>query len=474
MRKLSLLFLVFFASCTLYPKYVREVEFALPSSWRIDACEMNQLGNREWWKNLGDPILDGYIQEALCYNQDLQVAIATVDAFAAQLGVAESQLYPQLNAAGSAQREKTSETATGFLPGESAYSNLYEIALNGSYTVDIWGQIRSAVDAAKAQLFASIEVRRTVVLTLITSVASTYILMRQFDEQLAVAEETKKLRDISYRLAVIRFELGLTSLLPVEQAKSEVEDAQTNVDQLKIQVATAENLLCFLIGKPPVKPERGKLLVAIRMPPCVPSYLPSELLNQRPDILAAEQQLIAANAQIGVARAAFFPSVSLTGQYGSQGTAISNLFTKPSSLWDYGASLVQEIFTGGQLTNQLRLSEAQAREALHQYQSTILNAFKEVNDSLISHQISLDLVEDQKVKLDTLKQYLRLSWLRYQNGQTDYLTYLDAERQVFRAALDYVEAQSKSFSSLIEIYKSMGGGWVVAADAAQLENPTLK
>lgn len=465
MRKFNLLFL-FLASCTLYPKYMREVEFAMPDQWRIGDCEMNELGNLDWWKNLGDPVLDGYIQEALDYNQDLLVAIATVDAFAAQLGIAESQLYPQLNGTVSAQREKESQTANTLLPGQSPYGDLYELVLNGSYLVDIWGQIRSSVDAAKAQLIQSIEVRRTVVLTLITSVASTYILMRQFDQQLLVAKETKKSRDLSYKLAKIRFELGLTSLLPVEQAKSEVEDAQTTVDQIRIQIAVTEDLLSFLIGKSSTRPQRGKILEAINMPPCVPDYLPSELLNQRPDILAAEQRLIAANAQIGVARAAFFPSITLSGQYGAEGTTLNNLFTKPSSIWDYGVSLLQEVFTGGQLTSELRLTEAQARQALHEYQSTILNAFKEVNDSLISHQISLDLVQDQKIKLDTLKQYLRLSWLRYQNGQTDYLTYLDAERQVFRAALDYVEAQSKSFTTLIDVYKSFGGGWVVAADSS--------
>lgn len=464
MRKISLLVLL--ASCTLYPKYVREVEFAMPSEWRIDACEMNELGNIGWWKNLGDPVLDGYIQDALAYNQDLQVAIATVDAFAAKLGIARSQLYPQLSGTGGAARAKQSENLTPLLPGESDISNAYELILNGSYLVDIWGQIRSAVDAAKAQLYASIETRRTVVLTLITSVANTYILMRQFDEQLAIAEATKRSRDVSYKLARIRFELGLTSMLPVDQAKSEVEDAQTTVDQIKIQIVLAEDLLCFLVGKPPIKPERGKLLGQICMPPCVPAYLPSELLNQRPDILAAEQQLIAANAQIGVARAAFFPSISLTGQYGAESATLGSLLTKPSSIWEYGVSLLQEIFTGGALTNQLRLTEAQQREALHQYQSTILNAFKEVNDSLQSHQISIDLERDQRAKVATLKNYLRLSWLRYQNGQTDYLTYLDAERQFFRAELEYAEAQAKNFTTLIDIYRSLGGGWVVAADCS--------
>ncbi|MBU6383148.1 MAG: efflux transporter outer membrane subunit [Verrucomicrobia bacterium] len=469
MRHLNVI-LLFLVSCTLYPKYVREVEFAMPSDWRIEFCEMNELGNVNWWRNLGDPVLDGYIQEALGANQDLQVAIATVDAFAAQLGVVRSQLFPQISGSGSAGRAKVSQTTEQLLPGEPAINNAYDLVLNASFQLDIWGQIRSAVDAAKAQLYASIETRRTVVLTLISSVASTYVLMRQFDEQLRIAKETKAARDESYRLAVIRFELGLTSMLPVDQAKSEVEDAQTTIDQIAIQVALTEDLLCFLMGKAPMTPERGKLLGEIYMPPCVPAYLPSELLNQRPDILAAEQQLIAANAQIGVARAAFFPNFSLTGQYGAEGTTWHNLFTKPSSIWEYGINLLQEIFTGGELTNQLRFTEAQQREALHQYQSTILNAFKEVNDSLISHRISLDLERDQKIKVDTLKDYLRLSWLRYQNGLVDYLTFLDAERQFFRAELAYTEAQAQSFTTLIDLYKALGGGWVVAADCS-LELP---
>ena len=471
MRKvLNTLLLFALSSCTMYPKYVRESEFAIPTEWRIHSSEMNELGNVNWWKQLKDPVLDQYIQEALLNNQDLKVAIATVDAFAAKLGVARSELYPQLSGTAGVEREKVSKNLTPLIPGTPDVSNAYDLIFNASYQLDVWGQIRSAVDAAQAELFSSIQTRRTVVLTLVSATASTYIQMRQFDKQLKIAQETKRTRDISYKLAHLRYELGLTSLMPVEQAKSEIEDAQTTIDQIAIQIALMEDLLSFLIGRPSETVPRGKLLDEIQMPPCVPAYLPSELINQRPDILAAEQKLIAANAQIGVARANFFPNISLTGQYGVESAALSNLFTKPSTLWEYGVSLLQQVFTGGNLINQLRLTEAAQKEALHAYQSAILNGFKEVNDSLISHRITVNLVNDQRIKIATLKNYLRLSWLRYQNGQTDYLNFLDAERQLFRAELEYAAIQGNNFTTLIDLYKALGGGWVVAADCEAQPN----
>lgn len=462
-------------SCTMHPRYERDVEVAVPDQWRISSDEMNAFGNVNWWKELGDPVLDGYIQEALRNNQDLKVAIHTVEEFVAQLGIARSQFYPQISGGASYERQKVSTNVLPLTPGTPLISNFYELVLNGSYEVDIWGKILSAVEAAKANLLAEIQNQRTVVLTLVSAVATTYITLRQYDMQLAIAQDTKKTFDESYRLAVIRFELGLTSLLEVEQAKSEVEEAQTTVDQLRIQVATQEDLLCFLLGKAPGNVERGKLLGDIIMPPQIPAYLPSELLNQRPDILSAEQTLISANAQIGVAKANFFPQISLTGVYGYASLSLSNLLQKASSLWQWGVNLLQEIFTGFDLTYQLRLTEAQKLAAVHQYQSTILNAFKEVNDALISHKIGLELVQEQKKRVETLSEYYHLSVLRYENGQTDYLTLLDSERHLFQAQLDYAQALGYSFTTLISVFKSLGGGWVVEADnmvnVEYLQNP---
>jgi len=306
------------------------------------------------------------------------------------------------------------------------------------------------------------------VLTVVSSLASSYIKLRQFDLQLVIAYETLNSRLEAYKIAEVRYELGLTSEIEVDQAKAEVETALIEVDQLKINIALEEDLICVLTGEPPSSVERGKLLIEIQTPPSVPAELPSELLNQRPDILSAEQNLISANAQIGVARSQFFPQINLVGDYGWQTSFWHQFFTVPSSVWQYGVTILQEIFTGGELTSNLNLTIAQKSTLVHQYQSTVLNAFKEVNDALISHKISLQLVEDHKERVKTLAEYLKLATLRYEDGLTDYLTYLDAERQLFAAELDYAAALGTSFTTLIDIYAALGGGWVVEADRSVL------
>ncbi|MBS3903848.1 MAG: efflux transporter outer membrane subunit [Simkania sp.] len=449
-------------SCTLHPKYSRP-NMPIPSEWRIPT-DSSDLADLCWWKQFGDPVLDHLIDEALLHNQDLKVAIHTVDEYIAKLGIARSYLYPQLNGTASGEREKTSVNAQPLLPGQSTIGNAYTLLLNASYQVDIWGEFRSATEVALANLLSQIETRRTVVLTLVSAVATSYIQLRQYDKQLVIANETLDSRNQSFALAKTRYELGLTSDMEVQQAQAEQEFAQVEIDRLEIAVALEEDLLSVLIGKAPTSIQRGKILDEIIVPPSVPMDLPSALLNQRPDILAAEQNLIAANAQIGVAKAQFFPQINLTSFYGTESSALNNLFTKPSSVWQYGANLLQEIFTGGYLTSNLRLTEAQKMALLHQYEATILNAFKEVNDAMIAHKITTQLVEVLRERVATLAEYFHLATLRYEDGLTDYLTYLDAERQLFTAQLDYAQAQGDNFVALIDIYKALGGGWVTEAD----------
>lgn len=458
-----LFILLSFGSCTMHPRYERP-DMALPSEWRIPTEELKEFSNLLWWKELGDPVLDDYIAEALENNQDLMVAIHRVDQFAAQLGIAESQLYPQISANAGGGREKISTNQEPFQVGTPSTFNAYALLLNGSYYLDIWGKIRSSTQQAKAQLLSQIETRRAVVLTLITSVAATYITILQLDAQIQVAKETLDSRQESYKLAYIRFDLGLTSELQVQQAKSELEAAEVSLNNLKISLALAEDRLATLLGKAPGPVKRGKLISEIKTPPAIPVAIPSELLNQRPDILAAEQNLIAANANIGVAKANFFPQISLTGAFGTESSQLSNLLTSSSNVWQYGLTLLQEVFTGGRLTSALKLARAQKETLLHQYESTILTALQEVNDALISHRIVLNQVEVLKQRVITTGEYLRLSNLRYQDGLTDYLTFLDAERQFFSVQLEYVQALADSFTTLIDIYKSLGGGWVAEAD----------
>lgn len=457
--------LIFLGACTLQPKYCRP-DAEIPCQWRIEPDEISCDSNSCWWQQFQDPVLNELVMEALNYNQDIKTAIYRVEQFMAQLGISRSQLYPQISATFDAvkQRRTTTEIFVPVGPGQPLKQNLYTLVLNGSYYLDIWGLIRSSNDVALSELLSQIEVRRTVVLTVVSAVATSYINLRQFDLQLDIAKQTLDTRYESLRLIEAQYRLGQVSDLDVEQARSQIASAQTVVEQLEISIGLEEDLLSILVGRPPAQIQRGDLLSDIVMPPKVPMFLPSDLLNQRPEILAAEQNLIAANAQIGVARAQFFPQISLTGAYGGQSSFLHELLKNPSTIWQYGVSILQEIFTGGKLTYQLRLAEAQKETLIHEYQQAILNGFKEVNDALIAHTITLKLVEDQRRGVEALEELVRLSTSLYEWGQTDYLTLLDAERQLFSAQLDYTQTLGQSFTSLISIYQALGGGWAVDAD----------
>ncbi len=460
--------LLFLASCTFYPKYERP-GLEDPSAWR-ETLETQNAVDVGWWKQFDDNILDGLIDTALANNQDLQTAIARVDQFQGQLLIAKSMLYPQVSGGGLAQRQKISTSVTALPPGVQQVFNLFGLLFNASYLIDLWGEVRSGVEAAYHSWLSAIEARRVVVLGLVSSVSSTYIQLRQLDQQLIIAKETLKSRGDSLYLAKIRFELGLTSDLEVEQAISEVEEAQVQVESFEILVAQTENLLSFLIGSPSREIPRGLTLDQTTMPPSVPVVLPSELLNQRPDIRAAEERLIAANANIGVAKAQFFPKINLGGAAGAESIAMNQLFTKASKIWEFGSTIMQQVFTGFELTGNLDVAKAEKKEALHAYLSTVLKGFQEVNNALIAHKVYLEQVETERVRVEALKKYLHLSDLRYKEGQIDYLTFLDAERQLFRGLLDFETAKANSFLSYIQIYQSLGGGWVIEADKQATES----
>lgn len=469
MKVLNFLLLIPLVACTLYPKYKRP-EMAMPTSWRVETKEAKEMLSMRWWEGFNDPILNSLITETLENNQDIKVAIERVNEFIAKLGIASSQLYPQLQGNIGGNRARSSSTLIPFVPGVPQESNTFSFLLNAQYLVDIWGQVRSQSDAAYHQMLASVETRRSVVLGLVTSLVTTYIQLRQFDEQLLIAEETLTSRKQSFDFAVTRYELGLTSELEPDQSLSEMEEAELEIYRLQLGIAEAENLISVLLGKPSRAIPRGKPLEELAKLHKIPSYLPSDILSQRPDIRQREQELMAANANIGVAKAAFFPQINLIGALGTESSFFSQLFHAPSNIWQYGFTLLQEIFTGGRLTSTLRLTEAQKREAIHTYQSTILNAFQEVNNALISHKISLELVKTQRENVETLSEYFRLSNLRYQEGLIDYLTFLDAERQLFSAMLDLATATGDTVISIINLYKALGGGWVEDADVVSVEN----
>lgn len=487
--KIAKYFLLFFIfqSCSFSPKYQRP-PMEMPERWRVESNESETACNLRWWKQLNDPILDALIAEALESNNDLRVATARIAQFKAQLGIVSSQLYPQVYGQGNFSRTRTSQTLAGE-PGSSnsssssyagaagaaalptdisqlfpIISNNYNAVITAAYEVDLWGKIRSATNASYSELLGQVYARRTVILTVVSSVAASYILLRQFDWQLLISKETHRSRRESYDLAKVRFQEGLTSELEVVQALAELDEAQLQVIQYETLISQQENLLSTLIGHPPQSIERGLAVSRWGLPPTIPTGIPADLLEQRPDISQAEEEMLAANYRIGEARALYFPDITLTGLYGSQSSELHNLFTDPSKSWQWMANLLQPIFTGWRITSTVDLAKAEKQEAIYNYLQTILTALKEVNDALIAHQNAKRTVVVMTARVKDLEVYLHLATLQYQNGLVDYLNVLDAERRLFDAQLDLAQGEANVFITLVDIYKALGGGWVVDAE----------
>lgn len=447
----------------MHPRYQRPC-VDIPENWRFQADNASTAANLRWWKQFNDPVLDELICTALHYNKDINVAVARVLEFYAKLGIAESQFYPQVNGSAFAGRAELPTALAPTIPGQPRTFDIYQVLLSMTWELDFWGKIQSMTEVALHQLCSQIQVQREVVLTVVTAVASSYITLRELDKELKISRDTLKSREESLKLARYRYIGGQTSEIEVAQAASEVGNAKAQVIQFELQIAKQEDQLSVLIGSNPRSIMRGLSLDDLTMPPCVPAGLPSQLLCQRPDIMEAEQLLIASNAQIGVARAQFFPTISLTGMFGFESLQLSSLFTNPGRTWNYGVNLLQPIVNGGNLLSQLELAKAQKCAAYWNYLRTIQRAFAEVDDALITHQKTLELVQVLAENVKVLQLYLHLATLQYQEGETDYLNVLDAERKLFQAQLDHATAQGDSLLSIVSLYKTLGGGWVVDAD----------
>ena len=464
MKTLKFLLLALLVTgCNFAPRYQRPC-VETPSGWRFESDMGSTCANLRWWEELGDPILDDLIVQALQNNKDLKVAMWRVCQFYGRYLVASSDLYPQISSDGSAVREKFPEAS--FIPPDfDPITSVYQYEFSLAYELDFWGRVRNLSQAGYEELLASVENRRTVVLSLVTAVAQAYIRLRELDRELVIAYATLRDREEYVEIAWKRFRGGLTSEIEVDQALSVMEETQADIVKLETEIPVQENLISLLVGRPPSPIGRGETLEQLELPICVPAGLPSDLLERRPDILAAENELRAANARIGAARAAIFPTISLTGLFGGESFQLNQLFTIPSRLWAAGGGYSWDIFTGGRLTGRLKSAKAVQQELLYQYEQTVLTAFKEVSDALVAHRQSKELVLVEKRRVEAVAEYLKLAWLRYYDGQTDYLTVLDAERQLFRAEIDLTKAQADVFFTLVDLYKSLGGGWVWDADA---------
>ena len=457
------------SGCMVGPDYVRP-PVDTPTAWRLSEQDARDLANTVWWEQLGDPVLNDLVATALHENKDLMIAAARVDQFAGNYGIVRSGLFPQVGAGYEVRRQRDISAVVVGAGGGETY-NSYDAVLNASWEIDIWGRIRRQTEAARAQLLASEEGRRGVILSLVGSVASAYINLRDLDRQLEIARATAKIRGESYEIFKLRFEGGIISVLELSQNRSQYEEALATIPPLEKAIAQQENGLSVLLGRNPGPIPRGKDIDHLTLP-AIPAGLPSDLLERRPDIRRTEQNLIAANALIGAARAAYFPTISLTGLFGYASTSLSRLFDSQSKVWSYGAPITMPIFTAGAIAGQVQVAEAAQQEALFAYQKAIQEAFREVNDALVSQDRTREQLKAQRRQVEALRQYAATARLRYDNGYTSYIEVLDAERSLFNVQLQYTQTQQVEFQSMINLYLAMGGGWVSEAEkVASASNP---
>jgi multidrug efflux system outer membrane protein len=458
-----LLFALSLASCMVGPDYVRPV-VDVPAAFRYDDGEAQQTANTDWWKQFQDSTLDALITEALANNRNIKIAAANVEQAAAVLTQVRSPLFPQIGYSGTGVKQRASEVGAATLPATVTNPQTsYQALASASWEIDLWGRIRRLSEGAEAILFATEEARRGVILSLVASVAGSYIQLLGLDDQLIVSKRTLATYAESVKLFELRFKYGQVSQMTVQQAHSQYETAAAAIPQIELQIAQTENALSILLGRNPGPVPRGKTIHDLVLPP-VPAGLPSEVLTNRPDIRQAEQSLIAANAQIGAARALYFPTISLTGAFGYTSANLSDLFTSPAHIWTYAGSFAGPIFAGGAISGQVRQAEAGQRAALNSYQLTIQSAFADVENTLVSRKKLIEQLQAQERLVRANSEYSRLARLQYEGGYAPYSTVLQAEQQLFPSELNYTQYRAALFISLVNIYKAMGGGWVAEAE----------
>jgi multidrug efflux system outer membrane protein len=449
------------SGCAVGPDYERP-EVESPDKWRVDYAAAAEVSNMRWWEQFEDPVLNELIDIALKENWDVRIAAARVEEFAARVDIAFSEFLPQVDYSTQAQRRRISLGDPDIAPDLDRTANRYFGQANLNWELDLWGRIRRSNEAARAELLAQEENRRIVILSLVSAVASSYVDLRRFDRQLQVSLDTREVRAETLRLFELQFKGGVISQIELAQARSNYEKAAGQVPRYQRKIANTENALSVLLGRNPHAIPRGKTIDELVVP-LVPEGVPSTLLARRPDIRSAEQNLIAANALIGVARAQYFPTISLTGILGVTSDSLSSLFGDPTSLWRIGGDALGPIFTGGRISAQVRASEAVQRQTLMNYILTVQTAFQEVNDGLIDFQKRREQLEAKGRRVEALADYARLARLRYDEGYTDYLQVLDAERSLFDEQLLYVRLQGIVYAALVTTYKAMGGGWIIEA-----------
>jgi outer membrane protein, multidrug efflux system len=448
-----------FGGCKVGPNYKRP-SVQVPSTYHDfnpnpqAEAQAASYADLPWWQVFQDPVLQDLIKTALIQNYDLQTATERIIAARAQLAVTRSSLFPQVQGNGNFAGGKEQ-----FFP---AKSNLLTLTADASFQLDLFGKLRRETEAARAQVLATEAARQTVVLTLVSDVASDYFTLLELDLELQISQDTVKTQQDAVKLTNLRLDHGVATKLDVLQAEQVLDTANAQIPDLQRQIAQEEDAISILLGNYPQGIKRGLPLVEQPMPPAVPPGMPSALLERRPDIHQAEQNLVAANAEIGVAKASFFPQISLTGSGGGvfgRSAVFTSLMSSQTPVWAYGVQVSQPIFTGGALTGNLQLAKSEQRQELIAYRQAIQLAFRDVSDALIGYQKYYEVRVAQEVAVKDLQDSVNTSLERYRGGITTYLEVLDGQRSLFSAELTLAQARGNEYQSLVELYKSLGGGW---------------
>jgi outer membrane protein, multidrug efflux system len=455
---LSIVFLLL-TGCMVGPKYKRP-PVTVPDAYRGLAPDAGpqaaaSLGDEKWWMVFQDLQLQGLIREALSQNYDVRIAATRVLQAQAVLGITRADQLPTITGGVSSSNQRF--PATRITPAFETSPS--EVNLSLFWELDFWGKFRRATEAARATLLATEWGQKAVMSSLVSNVASAYFQLLELDSEMEISRGALASRKESLRLVEVRAKGGVTSMLDVRQSEQLVYTAAAAIPDLERRIEQQENLISILLGKNPAPVTRGRSLVENAIPPTVPAGLPSSLLGRRPDIQSSEQQLVAANARIGVAKAAYFPQITLTAIGGYQSPALTDLFTGPAGLWNFGGQLVQPIFTGGRIRSNVRLTEAQQQEAVLVYQQSIQQAFREVSDSLVAYRKNQEFRAQQELLTNSAQDATRLSDQRYRGGVTSYLEVLDSDTRYFDAQLGLAQARLNERLALVQLYNALGGGW---------------
>jgi outer membrane protein, multidrug efflux system len=469
---LYLLAFVVISGCAIGKDYKRP-QIDTPEKFSVEERSAKGLIDSAWWEGFNDPDLNILIDTALKDNLDVRIAAARVEEYAGRYQATRAPIFPQAGIGAQGSRQRITENGPSPVYGMNPTYNTWNVGANANWELDIWGKLRRANEAARADILSQEYSKRAVLLSLVTAVVQGYVNLLNLDLQLIISKKTADSRKDTLKIFNDRYKGGVVSEVELNQVISEYQLALARIPQIEKAISQQENALCLLLSRNPGRIVRNTSLDKYKAPG-IPSGLPSDLLERRPDVMQAEQALVAANARIGVAKAQYFPSISLTGAFGWASADLSNLFQGPSRVWNFTVPVTMPIFTAGAISGQVKAARAVREETLANYQKTIQAAFADVDDALTGYQKTKEQGDAQEKQVAALRNYRDLSYLRYENGYSDYLDVLDADSRLFDTELSYVQTRSNQVNALVTIYKAMGGGWQVAENKIETAKTSEK